>query len=668
MRKRASGRVSGVCVALALMAGTAWGQCVDAIPTNPCAPGGGSPATDCQLEWAPVPVPPLDRKSAPMNKVVCREGDPMCDADPDLSNASCTLRSAVCINNADPRLPRCAPSEIGTFELLRPRDRPDDAAATANRAALEGQFGGGPGGFGVTVRRRGSTIFAGTANASQNLCSTALDFVVPLHRSGSGRLRRGMQKFTVKTIDASGRRDVDKLTLECVPSVCGDHFVDPGEGCDDGNRINGDGCDRDCQVEQQLTPTPAATATPTSIPPPTPTPRPGEVRLLPGGGVSGSCRGTCVGGTIPGGVCDSNVDCGAGGTCASRVCAGGALAGTACTGATQCNGCSLNPPQGSCIILQNPLFPVPVALNGVCVPRTAPDVTCVTDTECPAGKTCQLPGFVLDASAPHPVTQEAPVSMPASQVVFPPALVPGIGWACVSVPSDGAGVIDCDGGRSDLDQSVTRDHNTTPGDPNNGGGMPDDPDCDDACVLPNGLLSYACAEGSSRCVGGANAGAPCTLPSDCDSGVCALCSSLPVPHAGVCNSPACTSASGTFGAGDVQIVAELAVSVVQPSLLGPDGLACTPDDMVGSTTATPVLLGSGDSDGTIFDAANTAGTVVGPAAQCTSAPCIASVSGAGVSCSALASGQTAGLTLGGITLGLDTLAGDTVMTFQFVGR
>jgi len=35
------------------------------------------------------------------------------------------------------------------------------------------------------------------------------------------------------------------------PHSCGDGYVDPGEQCDDGNRVNGDGCDTTCQREPE---------------------------------------------------------------------------------------------------------------------------------------------------------------------------------------------------------------------------------------------------------------------------------------------------------------------------------------------------------------------------------------------------------------------------------
>ena len=37
--------------------------------------------------------------------------------------------------------------------------------------------------------------------------------------------------------------------VETCPSVCGNGALEPGEECDDGNLINGDGCNSNCSVE-----------------------------------------------------------------------------------------------------------------------------------------------------------------------------------------------------------------------------------------------------------------------------------------------------------------------------------------------------------------------------------------------------------------------------------
>jgi cysteine-rich repeat protein len=61
-------------------------------------------------------------------------------------------------------------------------------------------------------------------------------------------------------------------------TTCGDGVVDPGEECDDGNRLNGDGCNIACEIEpcyacagQPSACSSICTATPTSTPTPTPT-------------------------------------------------------------------------------------------------------------------------------------------------------------------------------------------------------------------------------------------------------------------------------------------------------------------------------------------------------------------------------------------------------------
>ncbi|GAB5540687.1 MAG: hypothetical protein SangKO_004470 [Sandaracinaceae bacterium] len=43
-----------------------------------------------------------------------------------------------------------------------------------------------------------------------------------------------------------------ELDLTVVKTTCGDRRREPGEGCDDGNEIDGDGCDADCRLEISL--------------------------------------------------------------------------------------------------------------------------------------------------------------------------------------------------------------------------------------------------------------------------------------------------------------------------------------------------------------------------------------------------------------------------------
>ena len=41
---------------------------------------------------------------------------------------------------------------------------------------------------------------------------------------------------------------------KCTAGVCGDNNLNPGETCDDGNTIGGDGCSADCQIEETVIP------------------------------------------------------------------------------------------------------------------------------------------------------------------------------------------------------------------------------------------------------------------------------------------------------------------------------------------------------------------------------------------------------------------------------
>ena len=49
--------------------------------------------------------------------------------------------------------------------------------------------------------------------------------------------------------DGGGNVDCDATPLACIPQVCGDSMIEPGETCDDGNTASGDGCSSTCQLE-----------------------------------------------------------------------------------------------------------------------------------------------------------------------------------------------------------------------------------------------------------------------------------------------------------------------------------------------------------------------------------------------------------------------------------
>jgi cysteine-rich repeat protein len=258
--------VSALVAAVVCATGAARAQSADCA-TTPCVPGGGSAASDCMLEWLIIPSPALDKKGLPGRKVVCYEGDPLCDSDFDIDNHSCSLPVVLCVNNLDDRLETCRPGEVANFAVLKPY--PDRLRDDADVATLVGLEAGVHQDFGVTVLRGKTAYLPGTPTVVTDLCGEPIDIVVPLRVSKSGRVRRGRKAIRLRVEQSEGRRDTDALRFECLPSTCGNGVVEAHEDCDDSNRDNGDGCNQGCRVEPPPTATPTATETP--IPPPTDT-------------------------------------------------------------------------------------------------------------------------------------------------------------------------------------------------------------------------------------------------------------------------------------------------------------------------------------------------------------------------------------------------------------
>src|SRR5262249_45637201 len=56
------------------------------------------------------------------------------------------------------------------------------------------------------------------------------------------------------TVDSNGATfpgdfDMVALRYDGTPAACGNGVVEPGEACDDGGTVAGDGCDSTCQIE-----------------------------------------------------------------------------------------------------------------------------------------------------------------------------------------------------------------------------------------------------------------------------------------------------------------------------------------------------------------------------------------------------------------------------------
>ena len=74
--------------------------------------------------------------------------------------------------------------------------------------------------------------------------------------------------------DDGNRVDGDGCDSNCTRTGCGNGVVTDGERCDDGNRRDGDGCDANCTIGPTFTPTLSPSPTPTTTAPPTVTPTP----------------------------------------------------------------------------------------------------------------------------------------------------------------------------------------------------------------------------------------------------------------------------------------------------------------------------------------------------------------------------------------------------------
>jgi cysteine-rich repeat protein len=194
-----------------------------------CNPGGRKKSVDCLLEW---------RMPGARRKIVCHEGDPACDTDPDLANGSCRIALRACTNVPDARVKRCAPQPLAAARVDAPAAGANDATDLANRAALLGAFavlGLGP---------------PGVVNATPDLCLPPAMVTVPLRRAPSGRLRPAVRRFRFAVASAADLEDRDTVVVQCRPPTFGDGRIARGrERCDDGNRVGGDGCDPGCRPE-----------------------------------------------------------------------------------------------------------------------------------------------------------------------------------------------------------------------------------------------------------------------------------------------------------------------------------------------------------------------------------------------------------------------------------
>lgn len=120
------------------------------LASNPVGPlllirgSGRNPLKDrsgCQVEWSVANsngIVALDGYALPSLRQACEDGDPSCDSLPDRVGV-CQFQVRVCLNNADPELPGCAPSGVAQIKVLSPRT--SSSVRSEKSAMLAADFG-----------------------------------------------------------------------------------------------------------------------------------------------------------------------------------------------------------------------------------------------------------------------------------------------------------------------------------------------------------------------------------------------------------------------------------------------------------------------------------------------------------------------------------------------
>jgi len=102
-----------------------------------------------------------------------------------------------------------------------------------------------------------SASWSGTSGLTASLRSDCSDGATEMACSGSGLLSAavtgGQPVYLVLEGASEGDEGAFELAVELREPACGDYRLDPGESCDDGNVLTGDGCDASCHLESSET-------------------------------------------------------------------------------------------------------------------------------------------------------------------------------------------------------------------------------------------------------------------------------------------------------------------------------------------------------------------------------------------------------------------------------
>jgi hypothetical protein len=166
------------------------GTCATDAEAGACVPARGSKKRACAAEWRVAPRP-ARAKAVRQGRIACRDGDPACDLD--AASGRCTFAVTLCLENADPRFPRCEAGSVSDVAAMAPE--PGDAIRSVLDALL------------ATIP---------TSSGAAGRCGIPHAVTLPLGMRPNGTPRAG--KTTLRVTAAHGGRSVTAaLTLRCAP-------------------------------------------------------------------------------------------------------------------------------------------------------------------------------------------------------------------------------------------------------------------------------------------------------------------------------------------------------------------------------------------------------------------------------------------------------------------
>ena len=175
----------------ALLASPARAVC----PGDCSVKGGGSATTDCIVEYNGFSYnyPPTKLK-----ELRCTDGDGTCDADGQ-ANGVCRFDISICLNNTDPDLPACTPSDVASFTIK-------------NKLITHPKYD-------PQLQTFQDQVTALGLPESSAVCTMPMPYTLPLKVAGSGNFKKSKKKISSTGTTTGGVKDKDKVKLSCLPST-----------------------------------------------------------------------------------------------------------------------------------------------------------------------------------------------------------------------------------------------------------------------------------------------------------------------------------------------------------------------------------------------------------------------------------------------------------------